>query len=321
MDGQALDLNLLAVFDALLEARSVTQAAQRLGMSQPSMSYALAKLRGAFNDPLFIRINNEMWPTPCASALAPTARRILELARTDLRRFSGFEPRSTDRIFTFCMTDMGETAFLPPIIHSVFEQAPHARLRALSLVPEKLDQALEAGTVDLAIGFFPDLQKGGFYQQLLYSGGFLCIARTGNPYVKDRLTLPRFLKAPHVSVRAEGRSEEVMERYFVKNRIARRVLLTVPHFLSLLNIIPQTDLIATVPVSAAKSLSREPSIRIYPLPLKSPPLVPVRQIWHKRFHKDPANRWIREIVRTALQEASNYRLPVGGRKPGTRTAR
>lgn len=82
------------------------------------------------------------------------------------------------------------------------------------------------------------------------------------------------------------------------------MLLTVPHFLSLLNIIPQTDLIATVPISAAKALSREPSIKIHPLPMKSP-LVPVRQIWHKRFHKDPANQWIREIVRSALQEGSS----------------
>ena len=304
MNGPTIDLNLLTVFDAVLETGSVSQAGQRLGMSQPSMSYALAKLRESFNDPLFIRVNNEMHPTPCAHALAPTAKRILELARTDLRRFSGFDPRLTERTFTFCMTDMGETAFLPPIIHSVFEQAPHASLRAVSLTPEKLNEGLEAGTVDLAIGFFPDLQKGGFYQQLLYSGGFVCVARSGNPHVENRLTLARFTKAPHVAVRAEGRSQEVMERYFLKTRVARRVMLTVPHFLSLLNIIPQTDLIATVPISAAKALSREPSIKIHPLPMKSP-LVPVRQIWHKRFHKDPANQWIREIVRSALQEGSS----------------
>jgi DNA-binding transcriptional LysR family regulator len=97
MNGHSLDLNLLTVFDALLETRSVSQAGQRLGMSQPSMSYALAKLRESFNDPLFIRINNQMCPTPCATALAPTAKHILELARIDLRRFSGFDLRSTDR--------------------------------------------------------------------------------------------------------------------------------------------------------------------------------------------------------------------------------
>lgn len=306
MNESSFDLNLLVVFDALLEARSVSQAGQRLGMSQPSISYALAKLRQSFGDPLFVRIDNRMHPTPCASALAPIAKKVLELVNTDLRRFAGFDAGSTERTFTFCMTDMGETAFLPPIIHAVQREAPSAALRAVALAPRQLAEALEAGTVDLAIGFFPDLHTGGFYQQQLYLGGFVCVARQDNPFIGERLTLARFLKAPHAVVRAEGRSEEVMEKEFLRAKVRRRVLLTVPHFLSLLNIIPQTDLIATVPVSAGKSLSRDPSIRIHPLPLKTP-RVPVKQIWHKRFHKDPANQWIRGLVRAALQETTSLR--------------
>jgi DNA-binding transcriptional LysR family regulator len=199
MDLRSLDLNLLHVFEALLDSRSVTLAGKRLNLSQPAMSYALNRLRTTFHDPLFVRIKNEMHPTPRAAALAVPARAILHQVKTDLLQYVDFDPAQTDRTFTFCMSDIGEMHFLPPLIRVLMERAPRANVRTFSMPPDKLEAALESGAVDVAIGYYPDLRAAGIYQQQLTKSGFACLARRGNPYIGERLTLAKFLKAPHVS--------------------------------------------------------------------------------------------------------------------------
>ena len=299
-DLAKIDLNLLVVFNDLLETRSVTQTGQTLGMSQPAVSYALARLRKTFNDPLFIRIRNRMHPTPRASALAVSTRGILERVRTELLQFVDFDPKTTDKTFTLGMSDVGEMIFLPKLFRQVSEDAPGAGVRTVTLDPDSLAAAMEAGEVDLALGYFPDLQRAGFYQQQISVSGFMCIGRADNPHMKDRLTLPRFLKAPHVSIRAAGRSQEIIEKHFKTAKIQRRIALTLPHFLSLIEILPQTDLIATVPTRVAESLARNAALKVQPLPVKSPTFA-VKQFWHRRFHQDPGNRWVRGVVRGLFQ--------------------
>jgi DNA-binding transcriptional LysR family regulator len=190
--------------------------------------------------------------------------------------------------------------FMPPVIGVLMKQAPEANVRTVYLPPVQIEQAMETGDVDLAVGYFPDLQKAGTYQQQLFTSDFVCMARSNNPYIGSRLTLAAFLKAPHAAVRAAGRSQELFEKALTRSKLTRRVLLTVPHFLSLLEIIPKTDLIATVPRVVADSLSRAADIKAYPLPVSTPTL-PVKQFWHKRYHKDPANQWIRTVVRDLFQ--------------------
>ena len=222
-DLAKIDLNLLVVFNDLLDSRSLTQTGQTLGMSQPTVSYALARLRRTFNDPLFIRICNRMHPTPRASALAGSTRGILEKVRTELLQFVDFDPTTTEKTFTLGMSDVGEMIFLPRLFRQVSEEAPNASVRTVTLDPDSLAAAMEAGEVDLALGYFPDLQRAGFYQQQISVSGFMCIGRQDNPHMKERLTLPRFLKAPHVSIRAAGRSQEIIEKHFKTAKIERRV--------------------------------------------------------------------------------------------------
>ena len=299
-DLSRIDLNLLVVFNELLETRSVTQTGQTLGMSQPAVSYALARLRKTFNDPLFIRIRNRMDPTPRASALAVSTRAILEKVKTELLQFVDFDPKTTDKTFTLGMSDVGEMIFLPRLFRHVSEAAPHAGVRTVTLDPGSLADAMESGEVDLALGYFPDLQRAGFYQQQISTSGFMCIGGRDNPHMKGRLTLPKFLAAPHVSIRAAGRSQEIIEKHFQTAKIERRIALTLPHFLSLIEILPQTDLIATVPTRAAESLARNAALKVQPLPVKSPTFA-VKQFWHRRFHQDPGSRWVRGVVRGLFQ--------------------
>ncbi|MDB5847781.1 MAG: LysR family transcriptional regulator [Rhodoferax sp.] len=297
------DLNLLIVFEAMLETRSVSKASTRLGMSQPSMSHMLAKMRKSFDDPMFIRVKNDMQPTPRALAMASAVKQVLALARCEIFQRQDFNPAGATQTFTLCMTDVAETSYLPQIINAVRKQAPQTRLRTVSPIAEKLEEGLESGAVDLAIGYFPDLRNAGVFQQrLVRSSGFVCIAGADNPHIgPEGMTPAAFARAPHVAVRTEGRSQEVIEQAMIRLGIARQVVVTVPHFLGLMSIIPQTDLISMIALDLAPAFERQEGIRIYPLPFPTPQ-VEVIQIWHKRYHKDSANQWLRGLVRQVMRQ-------------------
>ena len=302
MDLRELDLNLLAVFDALFETRSVTLASKAIGLSQPAMSYSLAKLRTAFDDPLFVRIDNKMQPTPRALGMAPQIKRVLEIVQGELLNFSKFDPASSTRLYTFCMSDIGEVFFLPPLIRRIWQESPLATVRTLSPSPSTLTVALEEGAIDLAIGYFPDLRKSGFYQQQLFESKFVCITSSKNNRLKSGLTLLSYKEAAHVNVHFEGRSHELIDRHLALLKIVRQVVLTVPHFMTLAEIIPQGDLIATVPKEVALQIARSHDITIHELPFESPSFA-LKQFWHKRNHDDAANQWLRDIVRSTFQAA------------------
>ncbi len=304
--NKKMDLNNLLVFEAILDSRSVSKAAERLGISQPSMSHALLKLRRAFDDPVFIRVKNEMQPTPHASAIEASIRQALKLARNEIFQSQRFDPATSEKTFTFCMTDLGATAYLPQIIKRMEPLAPNVKIHTISPIAEKQEEGLESGHVDLAIGYFPDLKKAGVFQQkLLRNSGFVCITNKKNPYIKNgAFSLKSFMAAPQVAVRTEGRSMEVIEKAMMKLKISRRVVVTVPHYLSLLSLVPSMDFVAIIPNDLADVFRTQTNVNIHPLPFASP-TVEIKQIWHARFHHDSANRWLRDIVRGALQQNSN----------------
>ncbi len=297
------DLNLLIVFEAMLETLSVSKASERLQMSQPSMSHALAKMRKAFGDPMFVRVKNQMQPTPRALLMAGPVKKALDLARLEIFNRPSFDPTTSYKSFVLCMTDVAEASYLPQIINAVRIAAPGVKLRTVSPIAEKLEEGLDSGAVDLAIGFFPDhLAAGVFQQKLLRNSGFMCLVGDKNPILTlGELSMDGFLKASHVAIRTEGRSQEVIEKTMQEHGIVRNVFLTVPHYLGLVSIIANTDLIAIIPMDLAGAFEAQRGMRIYPLPFKSP-TVEVKHIWHKRFHTDPANQWLRELVRNALQQ-------------------
>ncbi|MDB5964230.1 MAG: LysR family transcriptional regulator [Polaromonas sp.] len=296
MDIRAVDMNLLVVFDAMIEHRSVTRAAEAIGLSQPAMSAAVARLRGWFDDPLFVKTGAEMKPTPRAVALAGPVRRVIETVKGEILQQSGFDPAKTDRTFTLITPDIGEVNFLPKLLAGVSGRAPHARLRAISKSRPAAAESLEAGESELAVGYFPDLHKAGFFRQKLFDSPHVCIVRRQHPDVGERLTLKQYLALSHVVVQPEGR-EHVFDLFLARRGIQRRVLLEVSHFMSLLPLIEGSDLIATVPSDLAAVCQRYADIRLVDVPIKSP-VIPVHQFWHRRFHKDPANLWIRGVVQS-----------------------
>src|SRR5579863_833330 len=305
MAMQELDLNLIPYLVAMEDTRNVSRAAELLGVSQPRVSTALGRLREYFADPLFVRTSRGMEPTPRALALIPAAREALGHIERGVRDAQQFDPATTTLTFSIALSDVGEIVFLPRLLQLFAERAPYANLRSVSLSPSHVERGLESGDVDLAVGYFPDLSGNNFFQQRLFTHRFICLMRTGHPLAGAPLTLDTFLACGHAVVRAEGRSQEVLEKFLEKKRIRRRAVLETPHFMSLPFILARTDLIATVPHAIGFAYAAEhASITLVepPLPL---PHFDLKQHWHRKYHNDPRMTWLRGVVSELFNDAAD----------------
>ncbi|MEO8751303.1 MAG: LysR family transcriptional regulator [Casimicrobiaceae bacterium] len=295
MDIKKTDLNVLMVFAAMLEHGNVTRAGIALGLSQPAMSAALKKLRTQLGDPLFVRGGHGMRPTPRALQAAGPVKRVLAAVKTEILQAPAFDPATATRSFTIITPDIGEVVFLPKLLAYAVRHAPDIDFRSLPIPSPGAGDALEAGVADLAIGYFPDLARPGFYQQRLFRNAFVCILRNDHPQIGSQLTMEAFLRASHAVVRPAGRTH-VFDAFLEKRRIRRRVRVEIAHFASLLTIVAESDLIATVPSDIGEVFSRMAKIRLLPPPIQ-PPRFDVKQHWHGRVHVDAANRWLRKSLR------------------------
>ncbi len=289
------DLNLFAVLAALHDAGSVSSAARRLGRTQAAVSMALARLREHFGDPLYVRAASGMKPTPLGERLGEQARTIVALTEGSLRGERAFDPATAKDEFVFALSDVGELVFLPRIVEALAQAAPMAGVRSVSLSPVDTERGLEDGSVDLAVGYFPDL-KTQHFRQRLFTHYFVCLARVGHLRCGPPFTLERFLACSHAVVQSGSRSQELFERFLAREKIVRRVALQTPHFTSLPFVIARTDLIATVPHALAIAFTRvNPGLQMMKPPFALPDF-DLRQHWHRRFHKDARSGWLRAFV-------------------------
>jgi DNA-binding transcriptional LysR family regulator len=289
MNVKEVDLNLLRVFDAVLHESGVTPAAARLGLTQPAVSNALARLRKLFGDPLFVRTPTGMDATPFARELAAPVRQALALLESALAHGPGFDPATTTRAFRFYMSDLGQIEFLPPLIERVEQRAPGVRLEAVALDVEGIGAALASGTLDLAVGFLPALGPP-IERRALFRDPYVCLMRAGHE-IKS-LTRKRFLEAAHILVCYRG-GHRVIEEAF--ERAGIRVALRVPHFTVAPMVLERTDLVLTLPARVARVFERGGKLKSLPVPLQIP-VADVGVHWHERFEADPGNRWLREQV-------------------------
>ena len=304
------DLNLLTIAVALHDQRSVTGAARKLGMSQPALSAALGRLRAGLGDALFLRTSGGMIPTPRGQEIVLVARDVLSRIDERVLQRAPFDPTDAELKVTIAVSDVGEMVFLPRILRHLKQISPSCLVRSTTPSPADLENGLETGDIDLAIGYFPDLRGQNFVQQRLFDHYFLCLLRADHAIRDERLSLKQFVDLEHAVVRASGRSQEIVERYLRKRKIVRKVALLTPHFMSLPMIIAQSDLIATVPHAAAMYYSKAVNnVRSVMLPFDSPK-IELKQHWHRKFQNDPKSRWIRSIVRDLFStETDEWRDP------------
>jgi DNA-binding transcriptional LysR family regulator len=298
-----LDLQWLHLFVGLYETRSVSRAAERLGLSQPNASIALKRLRQHFGDPLFCRTSRGMAPTARAQALYPELNDVvLRLARALSQ--GGFEPERAERMFRLAVTDVAEVVLLPPLLAHLSRHAPGLTIEAHKMASDSPGR-LESGEIDLAIGFMPQLDAG-FYQQALFSQDFVCIVSARHPRIGARLTKARYCAEGHVVITSSTRTQGLVDKSLAAQGLRRRVVMHVPTFLGVARIAAGTDLIVTTPRLLAQTLQESNEVRLLapPLPL---PTYDVKQHWHERLHVDPASMWLRQAVAAIAAEVAPAR--------------
>jgi DNA-binding transcriptional LysR family regulator len=205
MELRDLDLNLLLVLDALFEEGTLTRTAQRLRLSQPTVSASLVKLRGILGDELFVRANGKMQPTARALALRGAVASVLKTVRLEILSQAGFDPDSETGAFTVGLPDIGELEFLPRPLDRLARDAPQAALKSVVATPVEVSTAMDLGEIDLAVGYFPDLTTSVFKQQFLFQHSSACVVRRDHPTIGPVLTLDDYLSAKHVVIAQKGR--------------------------------------------------------------------------------------------------------------------
>jgi DNA-binding transcriptional LysR family regulator len=300
MNNRNLDLNLLRVFDAVYSAGNVSQAAAALELTQPAVSQGLARLRNLVGDPLFVRAGGGVMPTPRAQRMAQTvheALRALEGAALDSRPF---DPLHSDRRFRLHMTDIGEGQFLPRLIQSMRLHAPHARIETMRLAVPDLGPALDQGRVDLAFGFLPGLQ--GMRSAVMFQDRYIILMREDHPFALEPRPSPVALDdiraLEFIAVRTHAYTHTALEALHMQDRIR----LTTEHFMALPVVIESSDLAVIIPRNIA--LSFAPSDR-YAIVEADFPLreFDVSIHWSHRQDKDPAHRWLRDLVLGLYRQA------------------
>lgn len=304
MDVARTDLNLLRVFDALIEDGNLTRAGYRLGLSQPAMSHALAKLRKLTGNALFVRIPTGMKPTEHALRMAPAVREGLRLLAGTLQGEAQFDPLTCERTLQILMSDIGELVYLPRLAGHLSVAAPRVDIRVLQLPRESYREAFHSGEADLAIGFLPNL-RAGFYQQRLFTDSYVCLVRNDHPRIRSRLSLAQLVAESHVLIEPGGSryrttahqtsTTTLIEQYLAERRVNRRVALRVPHFMVVPDVVQSTDLIAIVPSYVIRHTPPRPQLKMLQLPFEVPRFE-VKQFWHRRNHEEAANRWLRGVV-------------------------
>lgn len=294
MKLRELDLNLLLVFQQLLLDRSVSVAAERLGLTQPAISNALKRLRAVLQDELFLRTSRGMEPTPYALHLAEPVGYALGTLQNALAHRNGFDPLASERCFRLALTDIGEIYFLPPLMDALAQRAPRVRIETRRPDAGELKEDMAAGQVDLAIGLLPDLQSG-FFQRRLFHHSYVCLFRRGHPLARPPLSLQQFCELEHVEVRPANTGHSEVAGLIERSGIKPRMRLSVPHFIAVGPILQSTDLVATVPQRFAERVEQAFGLQSSPHPVPLPEIA-INLFWHARYHRDPASLWLRQLL-------------------------
>lgn len=294
MDLREIDLNLLVVFNQLLLDRSVSTAAEKLGLTQPAVSNALKRLRTALKDELFLRTSRGMEPTPYALYLAEPVIYALNALQTALTTRDSFAPQTSTRNFQLAMTDIGEMYFMPPLMVALSRMAPHVRVSTVRPNSGNLKEDMESGTVDLALGLLPNLQTG-FFQRRLFHHQYVCVFRQGHPVAKSPMTLAQFTQLDHVGVVSANTGHGEVDGFLERAGIQRKVRLVVPHFIAVGHILQTTDLIATLPERFAQRCEAPFGLVSSPHPARIPDIA-INLFWHAKFNRDPASLWMRQLL-------------------------
>lgn len=297
MNIHTVDLNLFLAFHAIYATGSVTQAGERLGMTQSAVSNALKRLRERFGDPLFVRTPEGMVPTPLAERLIGPVEAGLTQFSQAIDQSQHFEAETSNRVFRLALNEVGHQVMLPALLRHLREHAPHVRLETTDATQGDMRQRMLQGQVDLTVGSW-DGMGPTFYRQRLFDETFLVVCRRGHPFHAAGGGLERYLEAEHAVYRPHGATDHELQQCLRQAGIhdRRNVVLTAAHAHGLAEMAHQAGLLVTLPERLAQGLVRDQAALVaLPLPVTVQPFA-ISQQWHERVHQDRGHRWLRELM-------------------------
>ncbi|QUT06835.1 LysR family transcriptional regulator [Sphingobium phenoxybenzoativorans] len=296
------DLNLLPIFVALMDERSVTRAAGRLGMTQPAMSNALARLRAMLQDQLFIRERYGIQPTPIALELAPGIADALARLDDAVLGQQDFDPATANRLITIAPNGYVEFALVPAIVARLAEIAPGITLRLTPYGNDLTETGVVSGTTAMVLGRIADPPDNLVVQHLM-DEGLECVVRSGHPEIGETITRAQYERLRHVNVMPPGRIRAGLHQAIAQQGLKRDVALSVTNFFAVAEMIAVTDYCTTLPRLICRRLSHDPRFRIMPAPVDLGTF-PVEMAWHARYRHDPAHRWLRGLILDVVRQIS-----------------
>jgi DNA-binding transcriptional LysR family regulator len=296
---RGVDLNLLVVFDALMVERNVTRAALRNGLSQPAVSKALNRLRYLFGDPLFVRRDRRMEPTPRAIELSgPIQGALTNISRTLISQ-TAFDPAGIAASVAIATIDSYQASLLPALIAKVRKDAPRLHLHIRASGRSFLDAGLESGDLDLAIG--PAAPAKETIRTLpLWKDRLVTLAAAGNP-VSQSLTIESFaaaahvVDAGHVHIGPDGEASSVVDAILAASGLRREIAAVLPNSAAIPFVVAATDLIATLPSRIVRDLDISENVRVLPAPFPAVEVSP-HMLWHARTESLPLQIWLRSAI-------------------------
>jgi DNA-binding transcriptional LysR family regulator len=296
MNWRQLDLNLLVVFDAVMRERNATRAAEKLNMSQPAVSHALARLRAALGDELFVRTPEGMEPTPQAEHLAPSVRQALADLSAALGSKAIFEPRTATRDFVMAANNYAALVIATPLAAAVAREAPLVTLDIRASGTLDIAERLDRGDLDLALGGMA--APGDRFRDIrLFEDRFACLLRRGHPAIKaaGKIDARLLAELPHLDVSSTGQGTGFIDEELARLGLERQIALRAP-LLATAGMLAQSDLVTVMAERAARAFAANATLQVMALPLPSPTLT-MAMLWHRRMDDQPAHRWLRGVIR------------------------
>jgi DNA-binding transcriptional LysR family regulator len=317
MNLKNLDLNLLLLFDVLMNERNVTKAAQKLNLSQAGMSHALARLRASLGDELFVRRQGNMQPTPRAVRLKAPLEDALARLNAALSA-DEFSPENSKRTFRIIATDYFSSLFLPNLIRKLEAIAPDTEIKMIANRSSTIESTLSRNEVDLAIGNYKNRMTASFPLEFkaldLYEDSYVCLMRKDHPMARKTMSRELYLDAKHVHLSPTGDSEYGIERYLTPRGFRRRIGLTINHYLVAPLVLEKSDMIWTAPERIARHFLKNYSLCVKKMPISIPPAV-LQIVWATEYGDSLAHHWLRDLIKETCVTTNEVGKPS---MPGSR---
>lgn len=303
--GRSFDLGLLRTFLAIYETRQVSAAAERLHLTQPTISYQLGRLRDSIGDALFTRTSTGMVPTEVGEALYERFTAAVQQVDVAVEAVQLFDPATSIRRFKIAMSEAGEAVFLSRVMSRVQHAAPHVTLEVVHRSVEELPALLAVGQIDAIVGGDINLPKAEVRSSVLYSDVYACVIRHDMGGDRAKISLKAYAAASHIDVVSTFSWHSKLDAAIRMKGVTRQIGVQVPHYISIPDLVAECGHVATLPRSfAALLIARHPELAVVPLPVTLPRFN-ICVYWHDRHKSNEALRWLREMMTASLRESND----------------